>query len=163
LKLIGKFYINSYINILIKNRLRLIYGSNKGVKMKEVTIYDKRIGLIKVDVSELGQTQYVMLLIALNWDVGLSCSELSYMTDLPHQNVFKYIIRLHNYGYIKKVKLNSLSEELREYLSLFKKNKRIRAYYFPTKKGIRYIKHILKKNNLDILLLKIPDVDELIV
>jgi len=44
--------------------------------MKEVTIYDDHLGLITIDVSSLGTTQYIMLLIALEYDVGKSCSEL---------------------------------------------------------------------------------------
>jgi len=130
---------------------------------KAVTIYDKYLGFIEFDVSSLGTTQYIMLLVALNWDTGISCSELSDDADMQMQNVFKSLNRLRKNGNIKKVRLNDLPDDVREYVSYYKRNKRIKAYYFPTKGGIRYIKYILKKNNLDILLLKIPDEDELIV
>jgi len=70
---------------------------------------------------------------------------------------------LQKHNHIKKFTLNELPDEIKEYISQYKDNKKIRGYYFPTKKGIVYIRYILKKNNLDILLQKIPDEDELIV
>ena len=131
--------------------------------MKEVTIYDDHLGLITIDVSSLSQTQYIMLLIALEYDVGKSCSELVEDTDTQIQYIFKSLSRLQKNGHVKKIKFRDLPDEIREYISQYKDNKRVKAYYFPTSGGIRYIKYILKKNDLDILLKKIPDEDELIV
>jgi len=133
------------------------------LKMKEVTIYDDCLGLIKIDVSSLGKTQYIMSFIALEYDVGKSCSEISNYTGIRIDQVYKALNMLQKHNHIKKVKLRDLPDELREYFSPYMGNKRVRGYYFPTKKGIRYIKYILEKNNLGILLEKIPDEDELIV
>ena len=131
--------------------------------MKEVTIYDDHLGLITIDVSSLRTTQYMMLLIALEYDVGKSCSELTEDTDININQVYKSVNILKKNNHIKKAKLSDLPDDVREYVSYYKRNKRIRAYYFPTSGGIRYIKYILKKNDLDILLPKIPDEDELIL
>ena len=131
--------------------------------MKEVTIYDDHLGLITIDVSSLGTTQYIMLLITLEYDVGKSCSEISEDTGIRIDYVYKALNMLQKHNHIKKVKLRDLPDELREYFSPYMGNKRVRGYYFPTKKGIVYIRYILKKNNLDILLEKIPKEDELIV
>jgi len=60
--------------------------------MKEVTIYDDRLGLITIDVSSLGTTQYIMLLITLEYDVGKSCSEISEDTGIRIDYVYKALI-----------------------------------------------------------------------
>jgi len=131
--------------------------------MKEITIYDKYLGFIKVDVSALNSMQLVMFAVALEWDSGIASSEVSDYTDISRQITSRCLVKLNKTGYVKKVRLDDLTDEIREYVSLYKINNRIKSYYFPTKRGIRYIKYILEKNNLGILLKKIPDEDELMV
>jgi len=151
-----------------KHPIRPIYGLKKGGKMKskrikEVTIYDDRLGIVTIDVSSLGTTQYIMLLIALEYDVGKSCSEISDYTGVGIDQVYKSLDILKRHHHVKKLKLRDIPDELRDYFSTYMGNNRVRGYYFPTKKGITYIRYILKKNNLHILLKKIPDEDALIV
>jgi len=135
----------------------------KSKRIKEVTIYDDRLGIITIDVSSLGTTQYIMLIVALGYDMGKSCSEISDYTGVGIDHVYKSLDILQKHNHIKKVELRDLPDELRDYFSPYMGNKRVRGYYFPTRKGIKYIRYILEKNNLDILLKKIPDEDALIV